>query len=471
MAPSRSKPIRLRAAAADRLVRLSWLVGLAVSLLLVARSQVAGDQLNLLARGYLLVAKGQWISYGNPMSTGGKAPGGITSLLVGLPLFLWRDHRAATLGVFLFHLGAYALLDRVLKPILSPFERVAFSVLYWLNPWRLYFSGFLWNPGYLFLFAAVHLAACFGQRERGRFWLSLALAAGLGLAAQIHASTLLLAVATGLLWLRGYVKLHWPGAIAGAALAALPLIPWYFDVAAHPEILTAADKGFLGRGLLLVFPLLRGILYWLRYASLAVPDRLTHYDFSDALGPAVSGWLSPVVNFGVNFLLPITLLLPLLATVWFARRNRFRLRRRVPAPRAARPWLHGYVLWTFVAAVLVFSLSPTTVMMWQGVLLLPAAVLVPVFWLGALARSRRGGQVARFLPACAALSVAVALAVGLGSPQFRCHGEGFMTFPLVADSPMFDELHIQQTCPWPLDRPGGWWPDVLPKEHHLLHRP
>ena len=31
------------------------------------------------------------------------------------------------------------------------------------------------------------------------------------------------------------------------------------------------------------------------------------------------------------------------------------------------------------------------------------------------------------------------------------------------DSPMFEELHIQQTCPWPMNVPGGWWPDVLPK--------
>ena len=53
---------------------------------MVIRSQVGGDQLNLLARGWLLAARGQFIPYGNPLSTGGKAPGGITSLLVGLPL-------------------------------------------------------------------------------------------------------------------------------------------------------------------------------------------------------------------------------------------------------------------------------------------------------------------------------------------------------------------------------------------------
>jgi len=39
-----------------------------------------------------------------------------------------------------------------------------------------------------------------------------------------------------------------------------------------------------------------------------------------------------------------------------------------------------------------------------------------------------------------------------------------MRFPLAHHSAMFDELGLQATCPWPLDRPGGWWPDVLPAE-------
>lgn len=429
----------------------------------MARGQVAGDQLNLLARGYLLAEHGEWISYGNPMSTGGKAPGGITSLLVGLPLFLWRDHHAATLVVFLFHAAAYALLDRSLRSILTPFERVAFALFYWLNPWRLFFSGFLWNPNYLFFFAAVHLATCLGQRERGRFWLSLLLVASLGLSAQIHASTLLLLVATALFWFRGYLKVHWVGAAAGAVLAGLPLVPWYFDVAAHPEIVTEADKGFLGRGLVLVFPLLRGLLYWLRYASLAVSEKLVRFDFTDALGAEVDGWLAPAAMGVVKGLLPLTLLLPILANAWFLRRNRWRLRHSA-SEISSRNWLHGYILWTFAAAVVVFALSPTTVMMWQGVLLIHAAVLVVVLWLGALARSRRAGLVSRWLPAYAAASVAVTLAMAFGSPQYRCGGRWAMTFPLVSSSPMLEDLGIQRTCPWPLDQPNGWWPDVLPKE-------
>ena len=162
----RLPPITDRAAS-----RLTWILfaaGLAISLGMVARSQVGGDQLNLLARGWLLAENGQWISYGNPMSTGGKAPGGVTSLFVGLPLLLWRDHRAASALVLLFHVAAYLILDGTLRRILSPFERVLLAMLYWLNPWQLYFAAFLWNPNYLFLFAAIHLWSALAQRRVGR---------------------------------------------------------------------------------------------------------------------------------------------------------------------------------------------------------------------------------------------------------------------------------------------------------------
>ena len=71
-----------------------FVIGLLISLIMLARSQVGGDQFNLLARGWLLADEGVWIQYGNPTSAGGNEPGGLTSLLVGLPLMVWRDYRA-----------------------------------------------------------------------------------------------------------------------------------------------------------------------------------------------------------------------------------------------------------------------------------------------------------------------------------------------------------------------------------------
>ena len=448
----------------SRSVWLLFALGLGISLAMVARSQVAGDQLNLLARGWLLAEEGRFIPYGNPMSTGGKAPGGVTTLLVGLPLLLWKDHRAPTTVVLLFHVAAWLLLDRTLAPLLSRRGRLLLVMGYWLNPWRMYFSAFLWNPNYLFLLGAVHLWSCIRQRERPLFWPSFWHGAALALAFQIHASFLLLAVASLLLWWRRYFRIHWGGALAGGILCSLPLLPWALELAANPAIVSEADKGFPGRGLLLVFPLARGLLYWLRYASLALSEKFLLFDFQDLLGR--DRWLGPGLTAAAKLLLPLTLAVPLLANLRLVRAHGGLLR-RPPSPRGpGRNWLRGYALWCLGAAFVVFSLSPTTVMSWQGLIVLHAAVLPVVLWLEALSRTRIRRGVARGLRAFLAVEVVLLVALMLGGPHYRCkghdpQGRDSFFFPLAHDHPMFHELGIQQTCPWPLSRPGKWWPDVL----------
>jgi hypothetical protein len=439
---------------------------------MVIRSQVGGDQLNLLARGWLLAARGQFIPYGNPMSTGGKAPGGVTSVLVGLPLMLWRDHRAPTVLVLLFHIGAYWLLDGSLKRYLAPR----------LNPWQLFFATFLWNPNYLFLFGSLHLWSALAQRERARFWPSFLHAAGLVLALQIHPSCLLLVVASALLWLRRFFRVHGPGVIAGGVVAALPLIPWAFAVLSHPAIVTEAKKGFLGRGL--IAGLLPGAGFWLRYASLAVSWRLDDFNFSEILGGS-DRWLGPGLHWLTSTVLGLTILFPLLANLRLWRLGRLPGSRPVPPSRLARlrawglavwrrrlvpgtsgrAWVKGYVRICFVAGLIVFALSPTTVMMWQGVILFHAAILPVVLWAGPLARTRLAAGTTRWTRAYGVAEVVFLIAIAFGTPYYRCAGhkpEDSFNFNLKYDSPMFRELNIQQTCPWPMNVPGGWWPDVLP---------
>ena len=354
---------------------------------MVARSQVGGDQLNLLARGWLLIEDGVWVPYGNPTSMGGAQPGGLSALLVALPLALWRDHRAASALVLLTHLAAYLILDRTLRRALTPWGRLLFAVLYWLNPWRLYFSAFLWNPNWLFLPGAVHLWSAWEQRERARFWPSFLHVLALGLAFQVHASVVLLGIASAVLLVRRTMRLHWAGAAAAAALSAAALIPWALAAQADAGSLPV-QKGFLGRGLVLVLPLLKGLLYWFRYASLAVGKRVIDLDFAASLGAGGDRVVEPLAE-GFLAALGVTLLVPLLANARLWRRPRRWLRRRPAA--SARGWVRAYAAACFAAAAVTFALSPTTIMMWQGFLVLHAAVLPPLFWGEVLARTRRWG--------------------------------------------------------------------------------
>ena len=475
---------RLSRRTAEWLIWIGFAAGLLLAALMVVRSQVGGDQLNLLARGWLLATRGQMIWFGNPLSTGGKAPGGITSLLVGLPLLLWRDHRAATAAVALCHLAAFLVLDRTLARIVSPRERLTFVILYWLSPWQLYFGTFLWNPNYLFLGGAVHLATAWRLRRAPAFAASLLHAATLVLAMQIHPSFLLLAAASALLWWRGYLRPHAAGAVVGAALGALPLLPWAWQVMTHPVLLAEVHKGFPGRGV--VFSLPRGILYWLRYSSLSLAGRSGLFDFTEAFSAAADRRLSPFFRALTEGVGPATVALPLIANLWLWRRWRRRARHlgeraeaqaaapqarlahllrlpRLPATASDRAWLQGYVVLTFLAAAAVYAVSPTTMMYWQGLCLFHAAVLPLTLYAGLLLRTRHAARVLAGGAAYVVLELLLALGIAFGTPDFRCRGLETVVFPLVGDSPMFHELHIQDTCPWPLGDPHGWWPDVLPR--------
>jgi hypothetical protein len=445
---------------------VAWLLwtgaaaGAVLSALLVARSQVGGDQLNLLARGWLLAVRGRMVWFGNPLSTGGNAPGGVTTLLVGLPLFVWRHHRAATALVALCHLVGYLLLDRTLAAIVSSRERLLFLVLYWLSPWQLYFGGFLWNPNYLFLAAAVHFATAFHLRRSPGAVASLLHVATLALALQIHPSFLLLAVASALLWWRGYIQLNLVAAVCGAALGALPLVPWAATVMVQPHMLSAVHKGFPGRGV--VYSLPRGVFYWLRYSSLSLAGRTSQLDFTEAWSAAADRRLTPWFKAMFEVVGPLTLVLPLAANVWLFKRLRHPWLRRLPADAPDRSWLRGYVVLCFVAAVAVFAISPTTLMYWQGLCLFHAAVLPLTLLGGVLLRTPRARQVLAAAAVYVVLELVITLGITFASPDFRCRGRDTLVFPLRDHSPMFRDLHIQDTCPWPLDVPGTWWPDVLP---------
>lgn len=451
----------------ESLRRLAVALGLLLSTLMVVRAQAGGDQLNLLSRGWLLVERGQLIPYGNPLSSGGDGPGIATTLLMAGPLAVWRDHRAPVVLTWLLHLVAWTLLDRRLRSVFTPWERAAFAVVYWLNPWRLEASAYLWNPNFLYFFAALHFATAFDQRERPRFGASCLHLLALGVGAQLHPAMLLLIVASLLLWRRGVVQVHWGGVAAGVALTGVLLVPWWLAAASEPTIV-AAHQGFPFRGLIWFQPWLKGLSYWLRYPSLLINKQSAIFDFSALVGAGADRLLTPLAKGLVGIAGAATMLGVLLANIdFFRRRLAGGLRTAFARSNGDGPrrFVEDYAFWCFVAAVVVFAAAPTTPQSWQAVPLFQAAVIPVVFWLGRKLDAPASSQaVRRALATAAAASVAILLALAAGGPNFRCGGRHGVVIPLRASSPMFEDLGLQRTCPWPLDVPNEWWPDVLPAE-------
>jgi hypothetical protein len=409
------------------------------SLVLVSRSQVDGDAVQLLLRGWALAHEGTLVPYGNPLSAGagGYEPGPMTSLLVGLPLLVWSDYRAPALLVLAFHLASWVLLDRVMREAVSRKERLLFFVLYGLSPWRMFFSGFTWNPNWLFLAGAVHLWASWRQRERPAFWPSAALALALGCAVQLHPSTVILGFATVLLLLRGCLRLHWGGVAAGTAVVLASLVPWALAAAADPSILPGHGSEVERTVVRTLHNALRGVSYWCSLPSLALPTRVTLFDFGPALGDTADRILRPVHYVVSEFLFEATALPAAIVLAGAVRR-----RRRKPV--TPRRWLKAYAGAAFVGGLVSFVLIPTTIMMWQLLIVFHAALLLLVLRLAEMRGGRKGAFARGAIAVLIAGFVWMDVAAALASPAYRRGGYAAMVAFVSPDHPMVRGLGIDR---------------------------
>ena len=426
-------------------------VGLAIALLMTWRMQVGIDALDLLTRGWLLAAKGVWVPLGNEAAPGGYVPGGLTALLVGGPLALWMDPRAPVVLVLCCHVLAYALLDRIVGEALGRRARILLAIFYWLSPWQLFQAAWLDNTNYGFLTGAVHLWACYRQRLRGSFLHSAVLVAAVGLTGHLHLQAMLLVFASVLLWLRGYWKPHWGGVAAGSAVTIASLIPFFLEAWHHPEVVPGGRDPFL-RGLVAVWPVVKGALYWLRYASLHFSSSMRIFDFTPSLGATWDLVLSPLYFVLGNIVGGVSLLLPVLANAWVWRRFRIRLRTPASETPSRRDWMRGYAVWLFAACLIANATSPTEVMYWHNLVAFHAAVLPMVLWVGALSRTRRAPLVRRAVAAYLSLSLVFLVGMCVGADVFRLGGRHAVGFTPHTDHELLHDLGLDASSnrrAWP----------------------
>jgi hypothetical protein len=218
-----------------------------------------------------------------------------------------------------------------------------------------------------------------------------------GAASQLHASFVILLFASAILVFRRTMRIDWRGALAGAGVVALSFWPWLRAVASGEHGILPGSEGFPLRGLIYLFPLLRGWLYWLRYGSLYLPRDVVRLDFVDLLGARWSSLVARPLELGLAVLTPLTIRLAHLGERAAPAPLRIRLRRR-PRGLGPRGWLREYTVVALLAATISFALAPTTVMAWQALIVLHAAVL-PLLMVGASAlrglASPRGDRAAR----------------------------------------------------------------------------
>ncbi len=361
------------------------LLGLFCSTLFFSHQLLTGDQTQMLYKGYLGAYEGVWLSYGNAASAVGNVPGSLSAWLIGGPLLLWDSPYAPMVLLLAMRLVGFLLFDAVIRQVFDDRVRLLFLVLCWLNPWFQY-ESLLYNPSYLFLFSAMHCWSAWHMRERASFWHMIVHLLAIGMAMQLHYSWPLLAVMSTYLFWRRILKVSWSGVVVATLLIGASLIPYAMEVMSNSHITQNVDpearQRYIGWGLVHVYPVLKSVLYWLRYGSWLFASKLVNdTQFIWLAGheylQMAAVWLWRVVIYGVG---SATVLLAAKANWQLWQELKPRLLRSDRAPVDGESWLGLYALAAVLAVLVSAALSPIIFNYWHLMLIFPYA-LFPILLL------------------------------------------------------------------------------------------
>lgn len=107
--------------------------------------------------------------------------------------------------------------------------------------------------------------------------------------------------------------------------------------------------------------------------------------------------------------------------------------------------MRGYVVMVFLASVILYALSPTTVMAWQCFPVMHAAVLPPLFWLMWLVGRGRSTLVNRGVISWCAVTIALLVAMTFASQMYTVGGRDTIRssrIVLRSGHPMLEDLKL-----------------------------
>ena len=359
---------------------LLLLLGFSLSLFYAQHQILTGDQIQMLYKGYMGAYNDSWSSFGNAASVVGNVPGSMISLAVGVPIMMYDSPWSPMLLLIFLHLFSYLLLDSVIKDIFKTELRLVFLVIYWLNPWFL-FENILYNPSYLFFFSALHIWSAYKQREKSSFFYSALHVLSIGFALQFHYSWLILALLSLYLLFRNMVKVNWFGVAFGVILVGASLVPYAIEfmnneaIRSNPNV--KEGERYIGWGGVHVYPVIKSLIYWLRYGSLFFPNKLIASAHFDWLGishilQTVITYLYKVIVFSVGAL---SLYISYKANKYFYDRVK-NIVFSIKSPISSKEeWLLLYVFGAIFGVFISAVLSPIIFSYWHLIIVFPFAIM------------------------------------------------------------------------------------------------
>lgn len=342
------------------------IVGLLLSVIMFKTLMIHTDNTQLMDKVMQIKTTGEWVHHGNAATKMGALPGSFLTAVTAVPMMLWFSPYAACAIILLCHLIAYFFLRNLGFKLDAHFNPIYLVIFFWLNPWRVEQSE-LYNPGYLFLFSVIHLLSLYQLHIKPKsFWASFWLTVGMGFCFQVHFSVLILGISFLYLFLTKKVKINYWGLASGLVVIGLSLIPWLLQtMAQQQQVLKPASDTFLGKNLVLVYPVIKAVIYFFRMGSVYFGRHI----FSEINFDWVSiFWLKQGLSYlfhGLKWVLAFV-------TLMLSFRFFYSQFRNYKKEFKTRPFIDHYVLSLFLGVFGAASLSPVEFNHWHFILCLPA---------------------------------------------------------------------------------------------------
>lgn len=354
-------------------LELSLLViGIVLSLLMFKTLMIHTDNTQLMDKVMQIKTTGEWVHHGNAATKMGALPGSFLTAVTAVPMMLWFSPYAACAVILLCHLIAYFSLRHIGCKLDSNFNPIYLVIFFWLNPWRVEQSE-LYNPGYLFLFSVMHLLSLYKLHTNPKsFWASFWLTVGMGFCFQVHFSVLILGVSFLYLFLTKKIKVNYWGITVGLGVVALSLVPWLLQtMAEQQQVLKPASDTYLGKNLVLVYPVIKAAIYFFRMGSVYFGRHI----FSEINFDWVTiEWL----KLGLFYIFHGFKWVLALVTLVLSFRFFYSHFRNYKKEFSNRPFVDHYLLSLFIGVIGAASLSPVEFNHWHFILCLPAILFFVV---------------------------------------------------------------------------------------------
>lgn len=365
---------------------LFFVIGVVLSILMLKTLRLHTDNTQLMDKSLRLLLEGEWTHFGNVATKVGNIPGTFLTLITSAPMFVYFSAWSAGFFVLVFHCGSYVFLR---KSLLLIYENRAsqislglifLSLIFWLNPWRVE-QVELYNPGFLFLFAGLHLWTALKMYEKN-FWMTFFHVLGIGFCFQVHFSFLVIGLVSLFLFLRRQMIVSWKGFACGTVVVLASLIPFLLTKFFADETLQSQQiqnldfsksDAFFGRNFVLVYPVLKAILYFFRMGS----TYFGRHIFSEIQFQWIENEiLRDVVYYGFHSLKYVVTLASLGLSFYLIgkfMRSQFQQKiwKQTVTNLEPKNRFNNYFFYLFVAAVVAAGLSPVEFNHWHLVICFP----------------------------------------------------------------------------------------------------